>query len=735
MVLMIQVLALAVGSFSELSFGEVIENWSLDNHQDNEIISTNWFFFPRPRPGIPKPNPKPPVNKPKPSPSPPAKRPPPPSPPPKSPPPPAQSPSPPPSPSPKSSPPSAQSPSPPPKSSPPPPAQSPSPSPSPSPKSSPPPAQSPSPPPAQSPSPSPAQSPAPPPSPPPPAQSPTPPLSPPPTKSPPPLSQSPPPPLTNSPPAQSPRQTPPPSPLTQPPADQRAPPPSQPPNLLPPSSPPATQLPRRPPLSPPATPPNLLPPSSPPATQLPRRPPLSPPDTPPNLLPPLSPPATQLPRRLPSPPTNQPPIKSSPPPPNDYDEPPIIEPPILEPPINEPRPPINQPPIIKPFPPTVCPPVYKLPPPVIHPAGKPLIVVGRVNCKSCSSRGLPDLFRAFPLEGATVKLECHNNGNNANVQTALTDRNGDFAITPKSLTSSDVHKCKVYLIKSPKCICNVPTNFNNGKSGDVLKPMPPPKPPGNPGPGPMQPPKFDFFGVGPFIFEAQRKFPCRKSGVRAGSVRGSRGRREVREARLRVGSWNIGTSRETKWVRSKERDVDWYKPWYSGSERRWNGVGILVDESLEGSVYASQVGLEEKVKARFWETLDEVVRSVPSSKKIVIAGDFNGHIRVLAGDDVVLIHETREGVNEKLEVWMQTLESKRFRFSRSKTEYMVCKFSNSSQEDEAMVRLDSQDVCKRDSCKYIGSMIQGNNEIDENVSKRIGAGWMKWSKARLGSVV
>ena len=33
--------------------------------------------------------------------------------------------------------------------------------------------------------------------------------------------------------------------------------------------------------------------------------------------------------------------------------------------------------------------------------------------------------------------------------------------------------------------------------------------------------------------------------------------------------------------------------------------------------------------------------------------------------------------------------------------------------------------CKRDSFKYLGSMIQGNGEIDEDVSNRIGAGWIK----------
>ncbi|XP_047254251.1 uncharacterized protein LOC124888076 [Capsicum annuum] len=47
------------------------------------------------------------------------------------------------------------------------------------------------------------------------------------------------------------------------------------------------------------------------------------------------------------------------------------------------------------------------------------------------------------------------------------------------------------------------------------------------------------------------------------------------------------------------------------------------------SVYVLQMGLKEEVKARFWEDLDEVVRSVPSAEKIVIARDFNGHIGIL----------------------------------------------------------------------------------------------------------
>ena len=41
-------------------------------------------------------------------------------------------------------------------------------------------------------------------------------------------------------------------------------------------------------------------------------------------------------------------------------------------------------------------------------------------------------------------------------------------------------------------------------------------------------------------------------------------------------------------------------------------------------------------------------------------------------DDVVLVDESQVGVNRKLELWQQTLESKGFRLSRTKIEYMRC---------------------------------------------------------------
>jgi hypothetical protein len=79
------------------------------------------------------------------------------------------------------------------------------------------------------------------------------------------------------------------------------------------------------------------------------------------------------------------------------------------------------------------------------------------------------------------------------------------------------------------------------------------------------------------------------------------------------------------------------------------------------------------------------------------------------------------GVDQKLELWRQILEAKDFRLSRSKMEYMKCDFSATTQE-EGDVRLDGQVVPKKDSFRYLGSMLQKNEDIDEDVSHIIKAG-------------
>jgi hypothetical protein len=74
------------------------------------------------------------------------------------------------------------------------------------------------------------------------------------------------------------------------------------------------------------------------------------------------------------------------------------------------------------------------------------------------------------------------------------------------------------------------------------------------------------------------------------------------------------------------------------------------------------------------------------------------------------------------------LEAKGFRLSRSKMEYIKCDFSATTQE-KGDARLDGQVVPKKDTFRYLGSMLQKNGDIDEDVSHRIKADWLKWRQA------
>ncbi|XP_009626430.1 uncharacterized protein [Nicotiana tomentosiformis] len=121
---------------------------------------------------------------------------------------------------------------------------------------------------------------------------------------------------------------------------------------------------------------------------------------------------------------------------------------------------------------------------------------------------------------------------------------------------------------------------------------------------------------------------------------------------------NIACVQETRWVGSRTRNADEYKLWYSGVLKGKNGVGILVDRELRESVvevrrvndrlmsiklvvgestlnvvsaYTPQAGLDEEVKRRFWEGLDDIVRSIPPAERLFIGGDFKGHIGSTAG--------------------------------------------------------------------------------------------------------
>jgi hypothetical protein len=118
---------------------------------------------------------------------------------------------------------------------------------------------------------------------------------------------------------------------------------------------------------------------------------------------------------------------------------------------------------------------------------------------------------------------------------------------------------------------------------------------------------------------------------------------------------NILCIQETKWKGQKAKKVEdtGFKLWYTENTSTKNGVGIVLDKSLNDGVvdikcqgdkiilvklivgdlvfnvisaYAPQIGINESVKMQFCEELDAVVSSVPISEKLFIGGDLNGHV-------------------------------------------------------------------------------------------------------------
>ena len=66
--------------------------------------------------------------------------------------------------------------------------------------------------------------------------------------------------------------------------------------------------------------------------------------------------------------------------------------------------------------------------------------------------------------------------------------------------------------------------------------------------------------------------------------------------------------------------------------------------------------------------------------------------------------------------------------SESETGVMRCDFGTTTREEED-ISLEGQVVSRKDIFRYLGSMLQRDGDIDEDVSHKIKAGSMKWRQA------
>ncbi|XP_022008021.1 uncharacterized protein LOC110907334 [Helianthus annuus] len=61
---------------------------------------------------------------------------------------------------------------------------------------------------------------------------------------------------------------------------------------------------------------------------------------------------------------------------------------------------------------------------------------------------------------------------------------------------------------------------------------------------------------------------------------------------------------------------------------------------------------------------------------------------VLFADDIVLVAETRQSLNVRVDEWRVALEGKGLRISRSKTEYFSCDYSKASDDDDTRITIE-----------------------------------------------
>lgn len=93
------------------------------------------------------------------------------------------------------------------------------------------------------------------------------------------------------------------------------------------------------------------------------------------------------------------------------------------------------------------------------------------------------------------------------------------------------------------------------------------------------------------------------------------------------------------------------------------------------------------------------MHSQNTSKKICLKS-------ILFAYDVVLVNETIEDVNIKLELWRNTLESKDFKLNAQKIKYIKCKFNKNRSINNVIVRYKDQVIPKKYQFIYLRPIVQ-----------------------------
>nr|XP_043620078.1 uncharacterized protein LOC122591919 [Erigeron canadensis] len=104
---------------------------------------------------------------------------------------------------------------------------------------------------------------------------------------------------------------------------------------------------------------------------------------------------------------------------------------------------------------------------------------------------------------------------------------------------------------------------------------------------------------------------------------------------------------------------------------------------------------------------------------------------MIFADDIALIARSTEELNRRLEKWREALEDNGLCVSQDKIEYLRCDFDKQEirQNGDEDIRIGERVLGPKVSFRYLGSVIHKSGGIDEDVTHRIQAGWMRWRAA------
>jgi len=98
-------------------------------------------------------------------------------------------------------------------------------------------------------------------------------------------------------------------------------------------------------------------------------------------------------------------------------------------------------------------------------------------------------------------------------------------------------------------------------------------------------------------------------------------------------------------------------------------------------------------------------------------------------EDIVIIDETRDGANDELEQWRDTLEAKGFKLTRSKDECLKFWFNEGKGGIANEVSIGGVAIPKVEKFRYLGLVIQEKLDVNEDINQRIKVRWQKWKNA------